>query len=114
MGTIVGESATIDITENYSLTASGNANERIVGDKHVESKNSSAQTKEKFTVEAGDKISIKGDTDVVVEATKSMTFKCGDAEITLKSDGKIVIKGSDVTVRGSGNVTVRGQNVAGN
>ena len=33
---------------------------------------------------------------LVVEATKNMTLKCGDSSITLREDGKILIKGKDL------------------
>lgn len=33
---------------------------------------------------------------LVVEAKKNMTLKCGDSSITLREDGKILIKGKDL------------------
>ncbi|MGZ5915553.1 MAG: hypothetical protein ACXWJU_09515 [Hyphomicrobium sp.] len=37
----------------------------------------------------------------------SLTFKVGDASISLKRDGSVRIKGSDITVEGWGHVTVK-------
>jgi type VI secretion system secreted protein VgrG len=118
----VTENVTTHIGKNLEVTVGENADERVTGDKLVASKNSTTSTQEdmwfasdrKYSVEAKDDIAVKGDTNVVIEATKEMVFKCGDASITLKKDGKIVIKGKDLTIKGSGNVVVKGQSVAEN
>jgi hypothetical protein len=34
--------------------------------------------------------------DLVVEAQKSLTLKCGEASMTLREDGKVLTKGTDV------------------
>jgi hypothetical protein len=34
--------------------------------------------------------------EVVIEAKKNLTFKCGEGSITLRKDGKILIKGKDL------------------
>jgi type VI secretion system secreted protein VgrG len=130
MAVIIAEAATVGIGGDSVVTVGENASESVVGDKTVEAQNISITLKEKsvyetgkdmgfvsgkkYSVQAGDKITVKGDKEVIVEAAKKMTFKCGDASITLSSDGKIMIKGGDVTVKGSGNVVVKGQKVAGN
>ncbi|MHC4216005.1 MAG: hypothetical protein ACYSWP_21855 [Planctomycetota bacterium] len=37
--------------------------------------------------------------EIVIEAKKNLTFKCGDGSITLRKDGKILIKGKDLVSR---------------
>lgn len=34
--------------------------------------------------------------DLLIEAEKSLTLKCGDGSITIREDGKILIKGKDL------------------
>ncbi|WP_181197460.1 type VI secretion system Vgr family protein [Enhygromyxa salina] len=122
MNTTVAENATTSIGKDHTVTVGENASESVSGDKFVESKNSTTRTSkdmsfasdEKYLVEAAKDIGVTGETNIVVEAKKKMVFKCGDASITLKKDGKIVIKGKDVTVKGSGNVVIKGQKVAEN
>ena len=36
-----------------------------------------------------------------------MTLKAGDASITLKKDGTIMIKGKDITIEGSGKINIK-------
>lgn len=42
-----------------------------------------------------------------LEAADAITFKTGDASITLKKDGTITIQGRDITLKGSGKVSVK-------
>ncbi|HLT39588.1 MAG TPA: type VI secretion system tip protein TssI/VgrG, partial [Enhygromyxa sp.] len=118
----VAETMTTQVGKDHSLAVEGDADERVTGDKSVESKNATTTTSEDmsfssgktYTVDAQDDIKVKGEAKVTVEAEDKMVFKCGDASITLKKDGKILIKGSDINVKGSGNVLIKGQKVAGN
>jgi hypothetical protein len=34
--------------------------------------------------------------ELIIEATKQLTLKCGEGSITIRSDGKILIKGKDL------------------
>jgi type VI secretion system secreted protein VgrG len=43
----------------------------------------------------------------VVDAGDEIVLKTGDASITMKKDGTIVIKGKDITVQGSGKINVK-------
>ena len=122
MTTRVGESQSTQVEKDRSVSVGGDASETVTGDKTAESDSASATTQadmtftsgKKFLVEAEGEISVKGETEVVIEAANKMTFKCGDASITLKKTGKILINGKDVTIKGSGNVVIKGQKVAGN
>jgi type VI secretion system secreted protein VgrG len=122
MTTTVGEAATTSIAKEHSVSVGGDASESVAGEKLVESKTAVTRTSEDMSFDVGkqlaiaadDNIDVKGQAEVVVEAADKMTFKCGDASIVLKKDGKILIKGKDVTVKGSGNVVIKGQKVAEN
>ncbi len=37
-----------------------------------------------------------GQEELIIEATKSLTLKCGAGSITIRADGKILIKGKDL------------------
>jgi type VI secretion system secreted protein VgrG len=122
MTTRIGETQTTTVGKDRQLDVEGDASERVGGDLVVEATNATTSTSETIKFEAGegfivtakDDIDVDGEAKIVVEAKKKMVFKCGDASITLKQDGKILIKGKDVTVKGSGNVLIKGQKVAEN
>ncbi|MEO6237659.1 MAG: type VI secretion system tip protein TssI/VgrG [Vicinamibacterales bacterium] len=44
---------------------------------------------------------------LMVSAADSVMFKTGDASITMKKDGTIIIKGKDITIQGSGKINVK-------
>ena len=44
---------------------------------------------------------------MVIDAGDSITIKTGDASITMKKDGTIVIKGKDITIDGSGKINAK-------
>jgi hypothetical protein len=48
---------------------------------------------------------------VSIEATEEIVLKCGDGSITLKKDGKIVIKGTHLLSRSSGPNRIKGGRV---
>ena len=43
-----------------------------------------------------------------------ITIKTGDASISMKKDGTIVIEGKDIAIKGSGDVVIKGQKIAAN
>jgi translation initiation factor IF-1 len=50
--------------------------------------------------------------EIVIEAKKNLTFKCGDGSITLRKDGKILIKGKDLVSRAKRMNRIKGGSVA--
>lgn len=50
--------------------------------------------------------------ELVIEAKKNLTFKCGDGSITLRKDGKILIKGKDLVSRAKRMNRIKGSSVA--
>jgi len=88
----VGKNETISIGENLKETVGkavkveiGEGRESTIG------KDDKTQISKKWYVEAGDEI----------------TFKTGDASLTMKKDGTIQIKGKDITITGSGKIGVK-------
>lgn len=50
--------------------------------------------------------------DITLNATQSLTMKCGDSSVDLRADGKVLIKGEDVTVRAKGTQRIRAGTVS--
>lgn len=48
---------------------------------------------------------------VTIEAEEEVVLKCGDGSITIRKDGKIIIKGTHLLSRSSGPIRVKGANV---
>lgn len=51
-------------------------------------------------------------TNVTIEATESLTLKCGEASIDLRADGKVMVRGEDVLLRAKGTQRIRGGTVS--
>ncbi len=49
-----------------------------------------------------------------LEAGEEIVLKTGDASITMKKNGDIVVKGNKITIKGSGDVVVKGSKIAKN
>ena len=49
---------------------------------------------------------------VTIEASQSLTLKCGDASVDLRADGKLMIRGDDVLLRAKGTQRIRAGTVA--
>lgn len=56
-------------------------------------------------------ISIDGSEDVLVEANKELVLRCGKSSITLKRNGKIMVKGVEIVSRSSGNNKLKGATI---
>jgi len=67
---------------------------------------------EKLFIESGDDLSIKGNKKLNIEAADQLTIKCGKAQIILKKNGDISIKGKKIDLKGSGNITIKGSKTA--
>jgi hypothetical protein len=53
-----------------------------------------------------------GADEVVVEAGKTLVLRCGDGSITLRADGKILIKGKDLVSHAQRTNRIKGGSVA--
>jgi hypothetical protein len=49
---------------------------------------------------------------VTIEATETLTLKCGDATVDLRKDGKLMIRGDDVLLRAKGTQRIKAGTVA--
>ena len=50
--------------------------------------------------------------NLTLEATESLTLKCGEASVDLRADGKVMVRGDDVLIRAKGTQRIRAGNVA--
>ena len=50
--------------------------------------------------------------ELVMEAKKNLTLRCGEGSITLREDGKILIKGKDLVSRAQRTIRIKGGSVA--
>ena len=51
---------------------------------------------------------------IQITADDEISLKTGDAEIVMKKNGDITIKGKKINVKGSGDVIVKGSKIAEN
>ena len=49
---------------------------------------------------------------VTIEATESLSLKCGEASIDLRADGKVMVRGEDVLLRAKGTQRIRAGTVS--
>lgn len=50
--------------------------------------------------------------NVTIEASETLTLKCGEASVELRKDGKAMVKGEDVLLRAKGTQRIRAGTVA--
>ena len=51
------------------------------------------------------------DQRLVLEAEGELVLRCGNSSVTLRKDGKIVVRGTDVTSRASGTNKIKGASI---
>ncbi|HEY0712011.1 MAG TPA: type VI secretion system tip protein TssI/VgrG [Polyangia bacterium] len=97
--TSVGASDSLEVAGNISVNAGGNHSTNVGG-------NSSVTAGKNHTVKAG--------ASITIDAADQITLKTGSASLTMKKDGKIVLKGKeitidgkDITVKGSGKISIK-------
>jgi type VI secretion system secreted protein VgrG len=95
----VGKSDTVEVTDDRSLSV-GKGLKETVG------KSAERQVSDNWTVNVGKKFALSADSEIAL--------KCGSAQLVMKSDGKIEIKGSGINIKASGDVIIKGSKVAAN
>ena len=88
----VGGDQTIKIAKNGGMTIGKDESRTVTGGRTTKiGKDDGLEVEKKLTIVAGETVMLKS----------------GDASITLKKDGTIIIKGKDITVEGSGKINVK-------
>ena len=122
-GQLVSEVDRMTIADVSEVTASGKITVRTDGQEFITCNHLCVTDSDELTIEIGDRVLIwlpRGDgedavvlgrvgpkrastqpvrqdpDELVIEAKRSLTFRCGDGSITLREDGKVVIKGKDL------------------
>ena len=95
---VIGKSLTETIKENKTIEISKDLNEKIAGEHREEVAKDYMVTAKKMQFTADDQI----------------TFKTGKAEIIMKKNGDITIKGKKVNVKASGNIVMKGSKILEN
>lgn len=65
------------------------------------------KTKKKTTMESGEDMAIDAKKKMGITVADELVLKCGEAEIALKKDGTIILKGKDITIDGSGKILIK-------
>jgi type VI secretion system secreted protein VgrG len=112
----VGANQTVNVGANQSTSVGGNQSVDVGGDQSVNIGGKHATTigsDETRSVGAGRTTDVANDEALTVgktftlEAADSISLVTGDASITMKKDGTVVIKGKDITLDGSGKINVK-------
>ena len=94
----VGKSLSINVGDSQSLQIAKNLDEKVGGDHHEQVSKEWAVNAKKIQFMAEDQI----------------VLKTGKAEIVMKKNGDILIKGKKIQVKGSGDVIVKGSKIKQN
>ncbi|MFZ1987188.1 MAG: type VI secretion system tip protein TssI/VgrG [Desulfatitalea sp.] len=115
MNETVGAVKAEEIGAAKTVVVGADSSETVGNDKSVSAgKNISMQSGKKMTLAASDDFAIAGSKKGVIEIKEELTIKVGQASITLKKNGDILIKGKKIDLKGSGNITIKGQKVLEN
>lgn len=101
----VGGKKDVSTGQDYSLAVGKNFGIT------VQEKGSITVTKE-FAIGTEKTLTVKAKESLIIQSEKDITLKSGDAQIILKKDGTIEIKGSTVKINGSDSVKIKGGSVA--
>jgi type VI secretion system secreted protein VgrG len=107
-----GLSAKLQSAKNVTVKAQKDV--EVSADKNLAIKSAEDFTQssaKKMSISAKEDFSLVGEKKGVIELTDELTIKVGSAEISMKKNGDIVIKGAKIKVDGSGDVVVKGSKV---
>jgi type VI secretion system secreted protein VgrG len=90
MNVVIGDTSKLEVGKNYEIKVAGDASESVT--KKLSTKAKSIQ----------------------ITADDEITLKTGSAEIVMKKNGDITIKGKKISINGSGDVIVKGSKVQAN
>ncbi len=111
----VSDNQTVDVGKNQSQTIGKDASQNV-GDNWTLNvgKDGEMVIGKKTKIQSGDDLTITGNKKAVITIKDQLTLKCGKAEIIMKKNGDIQIKGAKINVKGSGDVKIKGSKIAEN
>jgi type VI secretion system secreted protein VgrG len=71
----------------------------------------SLKSKKKMFVVSGDDFSLKADKKATLEIADELVIKVGDAQVILKKNGNIELKGKDLSLKASGKISIKADGV---
>ncbi|MBE7446406.1 MAG: hypothetical protein HS132_14670 [Planctomycetia bacterium] len=98
-------------SENVALNKSVDAGKDIA---ESAGKNISLKSGTNMALNAGADFSINGGKKGVINIKDELLIKCGDASISLKKNGDIVIDGKKITIKGSSEIKLKGAKITEN
>jgi len=110
----VGGNGTESISGNQSVTVSKDRSEKITGGAALEvGKDAKCKVNGKAMTKVAKEYALQAK-KVAIVADDELTLKTGSAQIQMKKNGDIIIKGKKITIKGSGEVIVKGSKVKAN
>jgi type VI secretion system secreted protein VgrG len=77
-------------------------------------KNGEIKIGDELRIQAGKDFSVMVGKKAVIDAKDQLTLKCGSAQIVMKKNGDISIKGKKIDIKASGKMTLKGSQIAEN
>jgi type VI secretion system secreted protein VgrG len=123
MNETVGAAKAEEIGGAKVVAVGAQSSESIGGDKSLDTggdisenagKNLTVRSGKKMSFQADDDYSVKGGKKGVVEMADELVLQCGEASITLKKNGDVLVKGKNINVKGSNDVILKGSTVKAN
>lgn len=110
----VGGNLTTSVGGDASLTVGKNLSETVGENRSVKiAKNLTEKIDGQQTIEVAKEATLKAK-KVLINADDEIILKTGSAEIIMKKNGDITIKGNKINVKGSGDVTIKGSKITQN
>ena len=104
----VGANRSVSVGADESMTVGGNQTETVSGDVALKvGKGRATDIANAEMMNVGKDMGIKVGKKFVLDVTDEITLKCGDAQVTMKKDGTITIKGKDISLTASGKINAK-------
>ena len=104
----IGGKRTVAVGGDESMTVGGNQTENVSGDVALKvAKGRATDITNAEMVNVGKDMGVKVGKKFILDVTDEITLKCGDAQVTLKKDGTITLKGKDISFTASGKINAK-------
>ncbi|KAF0137819.1 MAG: Rhs element Vgr protein [Xanthobacteraceae bacterium] len=104
----IGSDRTVSVGGKEAISVGGDQSESVGGGVSVSvGKDRGANIAGAESLGVGKDMGVTVGKKFVLTVADEITLKCGDAEVTMKKDGTITIKGKDIALDGSGKINVK-------
>lgn len=104
----IGSDRTVSVGGKEGISIGGDQSESVGGGVSVSvGKDRGANIAGAESLSVGKDMGVTVGKKFLLTVADEITLKCGDAEITMKKDGTITIKGKDIALDGSGKINVK-------